>query len=197
MPTIGQQTYSLFNQVAQIGQYADLSFNVITVFPAFEVINPGRAVEIAADGLSIQQVQGTSGGEDAGTHIYKRFLGFSTFKTIREGSGAVGVTAYGVGGPQYNIGDMVPVLSRGRIFCEWKGTTQVAWSQALKIYHSSTAGALADRGKVTDAALNQTAGSEVSNMGQAVQTRYLLSNSGPIVLLDVNLPGGPGFTGAF
>jgi hypothetical protein len=190
----GQTTYGQFFQVAQIGQYADMALNVLTTFPAAEIINPGRAVELAADGLSIQQVQGTSSGEDSGTHIYKRILGFSVLRTAREGAGAVGVTPYGVGGIAYALGELVPVLMRGRIYAEWKGTTQVAFSQSLKIYHSSTL--TADRGKVTDAALSTGAGTEVSYLGQAAQTRYALSNTGPVVLLDVNLPGSPGFTGS-
>jgi len=65
----------------------------------------------------------------------------------------------------------------------------------MKINHSSTVATL--RGTVTDAALSQVAGSEVSNIGQYVQVRYTLSNSGPIILLDLNMPGSPGFTGAF
>jgi hypothetical protein len=196
MPNIGQQTYSLFNAVAQPGQLADIGVaNRIMSAPAASIIQPGRAVEMAADGVSVQMVQGTSTGEDAGTHIYKRILGFSVLKTAREGSGAVGVTAYGVGGPMYQIGDYVPILYRGRIFAEWKGTTQVAFSQAMKLYHSSTL--VADQGKLTDAALSTGAGTEISNLGQYCQTVYTLPNSGPVILLDVNLPGSPGFTGAF
>lgn len=190
----GQTTYSQFFQTAQIGQYADLALNVLTTFPAAEVINPGRAVELASDGVSVQQVQGTSAAEDGGTHIYKRILGFAVLRTAREGAGAVGVTPYGVGGVAYQLGELVPVLSRGRIYAEWKGTTQVAFSQSLKVYHSSTVST--DRGKVTDAALSTTAGSEVSYLGQAIQTRYTVLNTGPVVLIDVNLPGSPGFTGS-
>lgn len=176
--TQGQTVYNQFPAFAQPGQLADLAYNEIAYFPAAEVIQPGRAVEIASDGISCQQAQQTSTTFNP--------VGVSVLLTAREGSGAVGITAYGVGGPQYNIGDSVPVLMRGRIYAEWKGTTQTAFGMP-NAYHSSTTAT--DRGKFTDAGTSSGAGTEVANAGHAFRVRQALPGSGNIVLLDVNLPG--------
>lgn len=186
--TQGQTTYSQFPAFAQPGQLADLAYAEIVDFPAAEVINPGRQVMLAADGISCQQAQ-QSGGDNQ----VAKCLGVSLLQTSREGSGAVGVTAYGVGGVAYQIGDQVPVLMRGRVYAEWKGTTQSAFvsgtngSGALHVYSSSTTAT--DRGKFTDAAVSAVAGSEISYAGSQFSTRQALAGSGNIVLLDVNLPG--------
>lgn len=174
----GQQSYSYFTAFAVPGQLADLAYNEIGSYLAAETINPGRAVELASDGLSVQQPQQT-GATFAP-------VGVAVLITAREGSGAVGITGYGVGGPQYNLGDTVPVLKRGAMYAEWKGTTQTAGGMP-NVYHSSTTAT--DRGKFTDAATSTTAGSEVSNAGHAFRVRLALPGSGSIVLLDVNLPG--------
>jgi hypothetical protein len=181
----GQQTYNQFPAFAQPGQIADLSYAEIASYPASEVINPGRLLMLYSDGLSVMQAQST-----ADTQLTTKLMGVSCLITARESSGAFGITAYGVGGPQYNIGDSVPVLQRGRIFAEWKGTTQLAYSVAMNVYCSSTTGGdLADRGKVTDASVSTSTGSEVALIGVGVRTREVLPNSGNIVLIDVNLPG--------
>jgi hypothetical protein len=179
----GQQTYNQFPAFAQPGQLADLAYAEIVSFPAYEVIQPGRMVEMATDGLSVQQVQDAS----MDTQLTTISVGFSLLITARESSGAYGITPYGVGGPQYNIGDSVPVLQRGRMYAEWKGTTQVAFSAAMNVYHSSTIAT--DRGKITDAAAASTTGSEISPLGPGVRCRQVLPNTGNIVLIDVNLPG--------
>src|SRR5271163_2056815 len=103
----GQQTYNQFPAFAQPGMLSDLTYNEIRMFPAFEVIQPGVLVELASDGLSCIQAQ-----ETGNTPINTQ-LGISVLLTARESAGAFGLTAYGVGGPQYNIGDSVPVLVRG------------------------------------------------------------------------------------
>lgn len=174
----GQQTYPMFSAFAEPGQLADVAYNEIVSFPAAEVIQPGRAVEIAADGLSVQMVQQTS--------TTFRPIGVSILMTAREGSGAQGITAYGVGGVQYNLGDTVPVLMRGRIYAEWKGTTQTAFGNP-NCYHSSTLAA--DRGKFTDTATSAGAGVEIAAAGNPFRVRQALPGTGSIVLLDVNLPG--------
>ena len=184
----GQQTYTQFPAFAQPGQLADLSYAEIRGFPAFEVIQPGRLLEIASDGLSCQQVQDASSSAPAA-----KALGVSVLITAREASGAFGLTAYGVGGPQYNIGDTVPVLMRGAIYAEWSGTTQPAFqngvngSGALHVFSSSTVAT--NRGKFTDTAAAATAGSEVQYAGQGIRVRQALPGTGNIILLDVNLPG--------
>jgi hypothetical protein len=179
----GQQTYNQFPAFAQPGQLADLAYAEIVNFPAAEVIQPGRGVMMATDGLSIQQMQESG----ADTQITTTLVGFSLLNTARESSGAFNITAYGVGGPQYNIGDSVPVLQRGRMYAEWKGTTQVAFSTAMNMYCSSTLAA--DRGKITDAVVSAGAGTEISLIGRGVRCRQVLPNTGNIVLIDVNLPG--------
>lgn len=174
----GQQTYNQFPAFAQPGQLADLAYNEIVYFPAAEVIQPGVAVELAADGISCQQAQQT------GSTFAP--VGVSVLITAREGSGAVGITPYGVGGPQYNIGDSVPVLMRGRIYAAWQGTTQTAFGMP-NAFHSSTTPTT--RGVFTDTATSTVAGSEVANAGHQFRVRQALPGSGNIVLLDVNLPG--------
>lgn len=176
--TQGQQTYNMFNPLADPGQLADLAYNEMTSYPAAEVINPGRAVELASDGLSIQQCQQTS-------TTFKP-IGVAVELTAREGQGAVGFTGYGVQGLAYQIGDIVPVLTRGRIYAEWKGTTQVAGANP-NAYHSSTIAT--DRGKFTDAGTSAGAGTEVAAAGNPFRIRQVLPGTGAIVLIDVNLPG--------
>ena len=178
----GQQTYNQFPAFAQPGQIADLSYAEIASYPASEVINPGRLLMLYSDGLSVMQAQST-----ADTQLTTKLMGVSCLITARESSGAFGITAYGVGGPQYNIGDSVPVLQRGRMYAEWKGTTQVAFSVAMNMYSSSTIAT--DRGKITDAVVSAGAGTEISLIGVGVRTRQTLPNTGNIVLIDVNLPG--------
>lgn len=184
----GQTTYNQFPAFAQPGQLADLAYAEIVSFPAAEVIQPGRMVEIASDNLSCQQVQ-----DSGATTPPAKMLGFSLLQTAREGAGAVGITGYGVGGVAYAIGDTVPVLTRGRLYAEWKGTTQPAWqngangSGGLHVYSSSTTAT--DRGKLTDAAVSSSSGSEVLYAGSGVRCRGALSGTGNIILVDVNLPG--------
>jgi len=190
MPAViqGQQTYNQFPAFAQPGQLADLAYAEIVSFPAAEVVQPGRVLELASDNLSCQQVQ-----DSGATTPPAKMLGISLLQTARESAGAVGITGYGVGGPQYNIGDTVPVLMRGRVYAEWKGTTQTAWangvngSGALHIYSSSTV--VTDRGKLTDATVSSVAGSEVVYASSGIRVRQTLSNTGNIVLVDINLPG--------
>lgn len=178
----GQLTYNQFPAFAQPGQLADLAYQEIVSFPAAEVIQPGRLLELASDGISVQQVQDTGNTSGVASNV----VGFSVLVTARESQGAVGVTGYGVGGPAYQIGEMVPVLMRGRIYAEWKGTTQTAFAQP-NVYHSSTL--TADRGKLTDAVASGTAGSEISSAGHYIRVRQALPGSGNIVLVDVNTPG--------
>lgn len=176
--TPGQTTYNMFTAFGQPGQLADMAYAEIVSFPAAETIQPGRAVEIASDGLSVQMVQQT------GTTF--KPVGVSLLQTAREGSGAVGITAYGIGGPAYAAGETVPVLMRGRVYAEWKGTTQTAFGNP-NCYHSSTLAA--DRGKFTDAGTSAGAGTEVAAAGNPFRVRQQLPGTGSIVLLDVNLPG--------
>ncbi len=180
--TYGQTAYQMFPDVAQPGQLADLAYNEIVSFPASEVIQPGRVVCLNADGLTCQQAQGTSS-------TLAKVLGISVLRT-REGAGAVGITAYGIGGVAYAVGDMVPVLMRGRIYAEWDPTgTQSGWG-AYTINESSTTAT--KRGTLTNAAASTTTGSEVATSITGIRGRQALSSTGNLVLVDVNLPGSNG-----
>jgi hypothetical protein len=174
----GQSTYVEFSPLANPGQLVDMAYNEIVSFMAAEVINPGRAVEMASDGLSIQQTQQTS------TTFAP--VGVAILKTARESQGPAGVTGLGVEGLAYQAGEMVPVLMRGRIYAEWKGTTQTAFGMP-NAYHSSTVAT--DRGKLTDAGTSAGAGTEIANTGHQFRVRMALTGSGNIVEVDVNLPG--------
>ena len=176
--TPGQAVYNLFPTLAQPGQLSDLAYNEIQSFVAAEVIFPGRAVEIAADGLSVQQCQQTSTTFNP--------LGISVLKTAREGQGPLGVTGFsGVEGASYQVGEVVPVLMRGRIFAEWSGTTEVSFA-VPNVFHSSTIAT--NRGKFTDTATSAAAGVEVATAGRAFRIRLAQPGSGSLVELDVNLP---------
>ncbi len=181
----GQQTYSQFPAFAVPGQLADLAYAETQSYPAYEIIQPGRVVMMASDGLSIQQAQQSSADTSFGSGTAGA-VGISLLQTAREGSGAFNITPYGVGGPQYNIGDSVPVLQRGRVYAEWKGTTQTVMGMP-NVYCSSTT--VTDRGKLTDAAIATTTGSEIANAGHAVRIRQALPGTGSIVLVDCNFPG--------
>ena len=178
---IGQTAVNLVPDAAQPGQLADLTYNEIESFPAAEVINPGRAVMIASDGLSVQQVQ-TSSSSTLPTTL----LGVSVLNSAREGQGSYGITAYGQGGLPYQVGEMVPVLLRGRIYAEWSGTTQSAFSSP-NVYSSSTVST--NRGKFTDATASAGAGTEVCTGIGHLKNRQVLPGSGNLILVDVNLPG--------
>lgn len=183
----GQQTYNQFPAFAQPGQLADLAYAEIVSFPAGATVQPGRLLMMSSDGLSVQHVAQTTADVSFGGSVTGGAVGISILQTARESSGAFNITAYGVGGPQYNIGDTVPVLMRGRIYGEWKGTTQVV--MATPNVYCSTGTAIADAGKFTDAAAAATTGHEVAAAGSSVRIRQILPGTGNIVLLDINLPG--------
>lgn len=173
---IGQVTYTLFPSVAVPGQLGDNTVNRIVSKVAAESINPGRAVELASDG-NIQQCQQTG----STLNVY----GVAILLTMREGLGQQNDSAT-LGGAVYSVGDVVPVLRRGSLYGEWKGTTQVEGNKP-NVYHSSTTAT--DRGKFTDASTSTGAGTEVANAPSWIQIRAVLSGSGNVVLLDVNAPG--------
>ena len=173
---VGQLSYSLFPAVATPGELADNTVNRIVSKVAKEAIQPGRGLELAADG-SVQQVQQTSST--------MKLFGFSVFLSAREGVGNNNDSANPTGAA-FAIGDMVPVLRRGSLFAEWKGTTQVEGT-VPNMYHSSTTAT--DRGKVTDAATATTAGSEITVCPSWVAIGSPLPGSGSVVLVHVNAPG--------
>ncbi len=191
--SIGQTSYSLYPPVAEPGLLADNEVNHIESFQAAEAIQCGRLLEVAADGISCQQVQNT---EASATVPYvpsfgAQALGFSVLLTSREGLGSNNVVG-SAQGAAFAAGDMVPVLRKGAMFAEWKGTTQTAYSSGsassskLNVYHSSTVAT--DRGKLTDAAPATTVGSEISPCPAGIQLRNTLPGSGNVALVNVNFP---------
>jgi hypothetical protein len=177
----GQQTYNQFPAFAQPGQLADLAYAEIVSFPAAAIVQPGCFVEVATDGLSCQMLL-----DAVQTQLSTVMVGMALLITARESSGAFNITPYGVGGPQYNIGDSVPVLMRGRAYALWKGTTQTAFNAALHMYNDATD--VAHQGVLTDAAVTGTP-PVVGLAGVGVRGRQVLSGSGNIILVDINLPG--------
>ena len=118
--TQGQTTYQMFPDFAAPGQLDSMAYQEIVSFPASEVIQPGRMWwRLASDGLSVQQVQGNASSSTAPASP----MGVSLWKSAREGSGSVGLTAYGQGGPAYQIGETVPVLMRGRAYVRVEGSS--------------------------------------------------------------------------
>lgn len=181
--SIGQVTYSLYPAAAAPGMIADIAHNMILSFVAAETINPGRLLELASDGTSCIQVQRTQGSSDAALST-TGLLGFSVLETARAGVGDSNLTT-ATGGAPFLAGDMVPVLRRGVMFAEWKGTTQTAYAPP-NVYHSSTVAT--DRGKLTDATVSHGSGTEVSPVPSCIQLRVALTGSGSVALIDVNLP---------
>lgn len=174
---IGQISYSLAPAIAVPGMLADNGVNRITSKIASEVVNPGRGLELASDG-SVQQCQQTS--------TTLKLYGFAILSTAQqEGVGQQNDSAT-AGGASYSVGEMVPVLRRGSMFVEWKGTTQVE-GNVPNMYHSSTLSA--DRGKVTDAATSTSAGVEIAACPSWVQLTAALSGTGSVALVAVNSPG--------
>lgn len=178
---IGQLTVSLFPAEAQPGMVADDGFVDSGDYIASEVIQPGRAVEIVPsntdDVPKIRMVQTT--GSSA-----VPMLGVATLDTARENPGSANLSTY-VGGAAYQPGDMVRVLKRGRIYMEWKGTTQALG--VMNIYHSSTTAT--DRGKLTDASAASTSGAEISVGPSWVSVQKILPGTGTIALVNLNGPG--------
>jgi hypothetical protein len=178
--SIGQTTWNLFPDNAEPGQLADCAYNEVVSFVAAEAINPGRLCAIASDGLSVQQLQLSSSSTITGA------VGVSLLRSARESSGSYGVTAYGIGGLAYQVGETVPVLLRGRVYAEWKGTTQPAFGTP-NVYASSTT--VTDRGKFTDAAPSAGAGTEVGTGLSGIKSRQAEAGTSSYILIDVNLPG--------
>lgn len=180
---IGQLTVTLAPGEANPGMLADNGFNDVVSFQAGEIIQPGRAVEIiaanAVDSVpTIRMVQDTGNAALA-------IVGVSVLDTARENPGSADLSTY-VGGAAYAIGDMVRVLKKGRIYMEWKGTTQVLGK--MNVYHSSTLAV--DRGKLTDAGAASTSGAEISVGPQWISVEKVMAGTGSVALVSVNAPGG-------
>ncbi len=174
----GQTTYNIFPGFAVPGMILDEEFNVFRSFSAASAINPGTAVELASDGVSIQMCQDTG---DAALAM----VGIAVLQTAREGVGTNNFTT-STGGGVWQPGDEVLVMTRGKIWGYWSGTTQVNLA-VPNVKHSSTVATL--RGTFTDAVAAATTGSEVSVGPSWINIIQVQSGAGNVVALAVNFPG--------
>jgi hypothetical protein len=205
MAYLSQTKYGIFNAIAMPGQLADVGKQTIRSFIANELIQPGVALELAADGFSVQQVQGTTAsannsyatGGASGALVLSTIIGFSVLRTAREGAGAFNVTPYGVGGVAYQIGEEVPVLIEGGIYAAWllngalaqpgfaSGSYNASSTGYLQVAHSTTVAT--NRGWITTGQANGT--TTFSPAGQNIRSRYPLPTAGGVILVDFTTPG--------
>jgi hypothetical protein len=195
----GQTAYNLNPDIAVPGQIADLSLdNHIVSFPAGEVIEFGRAVEVDSNGVA-WKVKGAGASLAAG-----KFAGVTVFDLAREQQMASTGGSSGLAG--YQVGEMVPVMRKGRIYGCWDGGTG-SFSQGVfvtpNINHSSTTDANNIKGTFTGNATSSTVGSEIAaapaeivmvrDVSALVPSRGATSagSAGPtyVCLLELNLPG--------
>jgi len=132
-----QTTHSLDNTAVLSGmKWDNASDQQIVSFIASEAIPAGRMVELASGMVRLPQATGQP----------SKIVGCALYQASLPPGG-------------YAAGDVVAVMRRGRVVCDFTGTqTQLA---TLNVSHSSTVAT--NRGKVTDAAGAATAGSEIAD----------------------------------
>ena len=159
----GQTAYTVLPAVGLNGQILDDGFNLITSYPASELISVGRLCEVVGGLLRMCQTAGANLGNVVGVSAY------------------IGAREPG----QFQIGDMVPVLRRGKIFAEWNGTTQVEFATP-NVNHSSTLAV--SRGMFTDAVASAVAGSEISVAPTPGLIEVRPTGMATTCLVELNLP---------
>lgn len=167
----GQTAYNIDRGIALAGMLADNGPDtVIEAWPASEVIPAGVMCEIVSGAARVTR----STGQDSPT-----LGGVSVFK---------GMVEYNAGNGEYRIGDMVPLLRKGRIWGVTASTLTAATELKDASYaHSSTVAT--DRGKFTDAAPSATATSEVSSViGKFRGSRNAATPSAGLAKVEINLP---------
>lgn len=161
---MSQTSYTTDLTAAISGMLADNGPKEIDAKPAAEVIPPGRGVTLKSDGT-------VELPKDA---ALANLFGVSVYRSSAPPGG-------------YQIGDMVPILRKGRIWADFTGTGATELEQ-MKLRHASTDGAsqAQHRGKFTDAAADVDAGEEVT----AIPTTGVVSRGGAtgLVKLELNLP---------
>lgn len=184
----GQTTYNLEPSAAAPGMLADLEDYSIESYVAKEVINPGVMVQLSSDGLTVQQARSLTATVDTEP---TSVLGFAVLKTARAPSDAT----FGTSDPQvYQIGDIVPVLKRGKIWAAWHSAVAqpVGTNVGLNVYgaNSNSGAHVAFRGNLTADAVSATSGDEICAIPGGIRLKPpALSTSGNICLAEVNLPG--------
>lgn len=171
--------------VATPGQLGDLENNVIETYVASEVIQPGVMCQLAADGVSARQCQGTRTDT---TTVPPQLLGISVFQDARQPADNSG----GVNGAVFNIGDLVPILRRGKIYAAVSCVGSTAMPQlthtGVNINQSSTIATV--RGTLTTDAAALTAGSEIGPAPLGLVSRPpALAVANGLALIEINMPG--------
>lgn len=159
-----QSTYNSDVSKAVAGQLVERG-EVTGRYQCSEDIPPGRFVELHSDG-KLRLPQGT------GADIAK-LVGVAMYRGALE-PGA------------YKAGDYVPVIRKGKVWCEYVSGATVADLTTAKVYHSSTVDT--NRGKVGSAAESGIAGSEIDDVGRAAQFDGNSDATALIALVSVNLP---------
>ncbi len=165
---MSQTSYSLDPSVAIAGMLADGTEPDVTSYPASEVIEAGRAVVLDAGGtVSLPKNTGALPANGNGS-----------LKGV-----AIYVSARGPGA--YQIGEMVPILRKGRIWAQFAGTGPTD-QEAMQVRHASddSNSELQHRGKFTDAAASTTVGQEKTAFTKGIS----LGGDTSLVKLDVNFP---------
>ena len=168
-----QTTYTLNNKAGLPGMLFDNDeSNYIDSKPCGAVaLAAGVAVELVAGVLVI--AQGT-GDPDA-----NKLWGVTVFKDSLEPNPTTGAG-------EYQPGQEVPVLRRGRIWASVVSGTTITPGAAANYTHSSTSGA---QGTFTTAAVSGVAGSEISaTKAIFYQDGGLASATPPIACVELNLP---------
>src|SRR5262249_32592719 len=130
------------------------------------VIPPGILLHLDATGTKVQACQNTGAGLGAPA-------GFSLYLASMPPGG-------------YLVGDMVPVLRRGKIFVTWSGGADSSIG-ALPAPHvwrpaDNSAGNLSKRGYATATATSTTVGSEIAAAPTGVILDKVLGNSAMAVV---------------
>lgn len=165
-----QLTYTNAPAVALAGMLADAPEQCsITSKPASEAIPPGVACVLDSAG-TVSLPKGTGALPPNGT------------------GSLVGVSVYLSASPpgSYQIGDMVPMVRKGRIWAHFVGTGATE-NEAMQICHASdnTNSELANRGFFSDIAASTTAGQEKTLFARGVARDGVGST---LALVEMNLP---------
>lgn len=172
-----QTVYQVDFNAALAGQLADEADLVIDSYPANEAIAPGLVVVLSADGIhcELPKTAGALATSGPGS-----IIGIAAYKAMAPTQNPI-VTPTG-----YQIGDIVQVVRRGRVWASFSGTGPVTDSQVLNVRNPST-GTITTRGMVTDAATSTVAGSEVSVMPALTVAREQTGGATGIVKMAINL----------
>lgn len=169
----GQTDYSLNPQVAVAGQTVLSHPTQVVSYPASAAIMPGQLLEV---------VSGKVRPAQAGTGALKPIVGVAKFKDTH----VVPPFGSSADADVYQIGEMVPVVRKGRVWSLWSagGVTQ-GELVALAYVHSSDGSH--EQGYFTDHAQVTTTGQEVDACPQGILS-VQATGSTTLCLVELNLP---------